>query len=90
MSEHSIAARPMPRLADHNATAASVRSTTVKHAINWSVGLILVALVASVLAGYWRSTNECDRKAAASSNPMKGFVILSIVPKAIRHFTCQS
>ena len=43
----------------------------VKRILKWSSGLILVALVLWLFIAYWTSTNECDRNAAAPTNPMK-------------------
>ncbi|HEV2842201.1 MAG TPA: NAD(P)-dependent alcohol dehydrogenase [Chthoniobacterales bacterium] len=46
----------------------------LKRILKWSIRAILVALVLAFLIGfvaYWRSTNECDRPAAAPANPMK-------------------
>ena len=46
----------------------------VKRILRWSIRAILVALVLAFLFGfvaYWRSTNDCDRKAGAPANPMK-------------------
>jgi NADPH:quinone reductase-like Zn-dependent oxidoreductase len=36
-----------------------------------SVFIVLIALVAWLFVAYWSSTNECNRKAAALTNPMK-------------------
>src|SRR5437762_3803848 len=46
----------------------------VKRIFKWSLGIILLALIAWVEIAYWTSTNDCDRKAAAPSNPMKAIV----------------
>jgi NADPH:quinone reductase-like Zn-dependent oxidoreductase len=49
----------------------------LKRILKWSARAILVALILAFLAGfiaYWRSTNECDRKTGAPSNPMKAIV----------------
>lgn len=46
----------------------------LKGVLKWSIRAILVALILAFLFGfvaYWRSTNECDRQAAAPANPMK-------------------
>ena len=43
----------------------------VKRILKWSVGIILLVLVAWVEIAYWTSTNNCDRKTAAPTNPMK-------------------
>src|SRR5881227_4230074 len=45
----------------------------LKPILKWSVRVILVALLLSILTlfiAYWRSTNDCDRKTALV-NPMK-------------------
>src|SRR5213080_4088772 len=46
----------------------------IKRILKWSLGIILLALIAWVEIAYWTSTNDCDRKAAAPSNPMKAIV----------------
>jgi NADPH:quinone reductase-like Zn-dependent oxidoreductase len=46
----------------------------IKRVLKWTFRAILVALILAFLVGfiaYWRSTNECDRQAAAPANPMK-------------------
>ena len=46
----------------------------LKPILKWSVRLILVALLMSILAGfiaYWRSTNDCGRSIPPGSEPMK-------------------
>jgi NADPH:quinone reductase-like Zn-dependent oxidoreductase len=46
----------------------------IKRVLKWTVRAILAALILAFLVGfiaYWRSTNECDRQAAAPANPMK-------------------
>jgi NADPH:quinone reductase-like Zn-dependent oxidoreductase len=49
-----------------------------KRILKWIAGTIIVLLLLAFLAGfvaYWRSTNDCDRKTAASpANPMKAIV----------------
>jgi NADPH:quinone reductase-like Zn-dependent oxidoreductase len=44
---------------------------TIKRALKWSTLLILVALGAWLFVAYWMSTNDCNRNAAAPTNPMK-------------------
>src|SRR5437667_5626483 len=46
----------------------------VKRIFKWSLGIILLALIAWVEIAYWTSTNDCDRKVATPSNPMKAIV----------------
>src|SRR3989475_1249448 len=46
----------------------------IRRALNWSVLVILLALLVWFQIAYWTSTNECDRKTAAPSNPMKAIV----------------
>jgi NADPH:quinone reductase-like Zn-dependent oxidoreductase len=49
----------------------------LKRILKWSLRLILVAFVLSILwlfIGYWRSTNDCERLTAAPSNPMKAIL----------------
>src|SRR5438067_10686295 len=43
----------------------------LKRILKWSGGLILFTLVLWLFIAYWTSTNECDRNAAAPTNPMK-------------------
>jgi len=43
----------------------------LKRILKWSGGLILIALVLWLFMTYWRSTNDCNRNAAAPTNPMK-------------------
>ena len=42
--------------------------------MKWSAAVILIGLVVTVFIAYWTSTNECDRRAGAPSNPMKAIV----------------
>src|SRR6266403_411991 len=49
----------------------------LKSILQWTSLLILFALFAGVILifiAYWRSTNDCDRDAAAPTNPMKAIV----------------
>src|SRR5437588_2963449 len=43
----------------------------IKRFLKWSFLLILVVLIGWVFIAYWTSTNECDRNAAAPTNPIK-------------------
>src|SRR5947208_10062000 len=43
----------------------------IKRFLKWSFLLILVVLIGWLFIAYWTSTNECDRNAAAPTNPMK-------------------
>ncbi|MGH8099692.1 MAG: alcohol dehydrogenase catalytic domain-containing protein, partial [Chthoniobacterales bacterium] len=46
----------------------------LKPILKWSLRVILVALVLSILGafiGYWRSTNDCDRQTGTPVHPMK-------------------
>src|SRR5882724_3256834 len=45
-----------------------------KRVLKWSASVILLGLVAWLLVAYWTSTNDCQRNAAAPSNPMKAIV----------------
>src|SRR5216117_3254678 len=45
-----------------------------KRALKWTIGVILVALLVWFQIAYWSSTNDCNRKTAARSNPMKAVV----------------
>src|SRR6266478_4815832 len=46
----------------------------IRRALKWSVLVILLALFVWFQIAYWTSTNDCDRKTAAPSNPMKAMV----------------
>ena len=46
----------------------------IKRILKWGISIILVALVAWIFIGYWTSTNDCERYAAAPTNPMKAIV----------------
>ena len=46
----------------------------IKRALKWSVLVILLALLVWFQIAYWTSTNDCNRKTAAPSNPMKAIV----------------
>src|SRR5437773_10717820 len=46
----------------------------LKRILKWTVGVILVALIAWVFIAYWRSTNDCERYSAVPANPMKAIV----------------
>src|SRR2546423_8684955 len=49
----------------------------LKRILKWGARAIFVALLLTFLVGfvaYWRSTNECDRKAGVPANPMKAIV----------------
>src|SRR5438874_9968368 len=49
----------------------------LKNILKWTSLLIVFALFAGVILifiAYWRSTNDCDRNAAAPTNPMKAIV----------------
>ena len=46
----------------------------MKRILKWTFGLISLALVIWFGIAYWTSTNDCDRKTAAPTNPMKAIV----------------
>ena len=46
----------------------------MKRILKWTFGLIFLALVIWFGIAYWTSTNDCDRKTAAPTNPMKAIV----------------
>ena len=46
----------------------------IKRILKWTVSLILLALLIWFEIAYWTSTNDCNHKAAAPSNPMKAIV----------------
>jgi NADPH:quinone reductase-like Zn-dependent oxidoreductase len=46
----------------------------MKRILKWTFGLIFLALVIWFEIAYWTSTNDCDHKTAALSNPMKAIV----------------
>jgi NADPH:quinone reductase-like Zn-dependent oxidoreductase len=43
----------------------------LKKIFKWSAGALLLVLFGWIQIAYWTSTNECDRPAAAPTNPMK-------------------
>jgi NADPH:quinone reductase-like Zn-dependent oxidoreductase len=46
----------------------------LKRVLKWCAGTIFVALVLVTFIAYWMSTNDCDRKSAAPTNPIKAIV----------------
>lgn len=42
-----------------------------KRVLKWAVGAILLVLLVWLFIAYWTSTNDCNRKTAAPTNPMK-------------------
>ncbi len=44
---------------------------TIRRALKWTLPLILVVLGVWLFIAYWTSTNDCNRNAAAPTNPMK-------------------
>jgi NADPH:quinone reductase-like Zn-dependent oxidoreductase len=46
----------------------------IKRILKWTFGLILVVALIWFEIAYWTSTNDCDQKTAAPSNPMKAIV----------------
>jgi len=46
----------------------------IKRILKWTFLLILLGLFVWFEIAYWTSTNDCDRKAAAPTNPMKAIV----------------
>jgi NADPH:quinone reductase-like Zn-dependent oxidoreductase len=46
----------------------------LKRVLKWCAGTIFVALVLVTFVAYWMSTNDCDRKSAAPTNPIKAIV----------------
>ena len=49
----------------------------MKRILKWILRVILVLVIIAflfVFIAYWRSTNDCARKTAASANPMKAIV----------------
>src|SRR5260370_32629302 len=46
----------------------------IKRILKWTVGLILIAALIWFEIAYWTSTNDCDQKTAATSNPMRAIV----------------
>src|SRR5947208_8839571 len=46
----------------------------MKRILKWTFGLIFLALVIWFGIAYWTSTNDCDRKTATPTNPMKAIV----------------
>ena len=45
-----------------------------KRILKWTVGVILIALIALFEIAYWTSTNDCKLYSAAPTNPMKAIV----------------
>lgn len=45
-----------------------------KRILKWTVGVILIALIACALFAYWTSTNDCERYSTTPANPMKAVV----------------
>jgi NADPH:quinone reductase-like Zn-dependent oxidoreductase len=43
----------------------------VKRILKWTGTIVLLVLILWGFVAYWRSTNDCDRKAGTPSNPMK-------------------
>jgi NADPH:quinone reductase-like Zn-dependent oxidoreductase len=46
----------------------------LKRILKWSVGVVLIALIAWVFIAYWTSTNDCKDYFVAPANPMKAIV----------------
>ncbi len=46
----------------------------IRRILKWSTRAILLTLVAWAFIAYWTSTNDCDRKTGAPSNPMRAMV----------------
>jgi NADPH:quinone reductase-like Zn-dependent oxidoreductase len=46
----------------------------IKCILKWTVSLIVLALLIWFEIAYWTSTNDCDQKTAAPTNPMKAIV----------------
>jgi NADPH:quinone reductase-like Zn-dependent oxidoreductase len=46
----------------------------LKRILKWSVGVVLIALIAWVFIAYWTSTNDCKKYSVAPANPMKAIV----------------
>ena len=49
----------------------------MKHTLKWIVRLVFIVVLLTagwLFVAYWRSTNECDRKAGTPSNPIKAIV----------------
>jgi NADPH:quinone reductase-like Zn-dependent oxidoreductase len=46
----------------------------IKRVLKWSVAVILIALLVWFEVAYWTSSNDCGRKTAAPTNPMKAIV----------------
>src|SRR5260370_9465061 len=46
----------------------------IKRILKWTVGLILIAALIWFEIAYWTSTNDCDQKTAARTNPMRAIV----------------
>src|SRR5213080_1350001 len=46
----------------------------IKRILKWTAAVVFLGLFAWFFIAYWTSTNDCDRKTAAPSNPMKAIV----------------
>ena len=54
-----------------------VRPMKLRRIVKWTAATILLAFILSIFAGfftYWKSTNDCDHRTAAPSNPMKAII----------------
>jgi NADPH:quinone reductase-like Zn-dependent oxidoreductase len=51
-----------------------------KRILRWTVGVMLVALIAWAFIAYWTSTNDCERYAAVPANPMKAIIYCDYGP----------
>src|SRR6266571_9278657 len=56
----------------------------MKRILKWTFGLIFLALVIWFQIAYWTSTNDCDRKTAAPTNPMKAIVYCDYGPANLK------
>src|SRR5262249_49786661 len=55
----------------------------IKRVLKWSFLIILVALAGWGFIAYWTSTNDCQRNAAAPTNPMKAIVYCEYGPPEV-------
>jgi len=46
----------------------------LKRILKWTVGVILIVLIAGFFIAYWTSTNDCKEYSVAPANPMKAIV----------------
>src|SRR5205823_10074891 len=51
-----------------------ITSMKIKRILKWTAAVVFLGLFAWFFIAYWTSSNDCDRKTAAPTNPMKAIV----------------